>query len=430
MHAVEFRWLAPVPVDFACVVGASERDPRAYAAFWRGVEDESREPGTKFHHSRLADDGLQYERAAGDELPHPLEVISGRVEIGSLDIDLEGAACRELTWSLFDHGVALVEGTVSLPVTDSGSGAADVERRLQEVGESLSRACVAGPISRAVTAARRRPGSEKQIVPAAGEHGSPMWVARAMLLDIGDAREVAFARAWLTGVDTQAESLVNDMVGRTRTNVTRWLNYVYRSDIDTSVQWNALRRAQYFYAALRGVDRSLRQILAWSMASDRSVSLAGLRLELQSAMNRAQALLLLKAEVSTYSSRIGRAEFEAILARWDYQEVLDEPVRHKLELCRQHIEALAADRAARSTMFTDVILMTIGVTSILSTALALVSFGRGSASDANQSSFDLGAGSITTWFASQPIDAVVVISSVVSLVLVLIFVIIRRNSIS
>lgn len=431
MVDVDLRWLAPVPIDFACVVGAADRDGEAYATFWESARAKVNDPSVTFHHAQLDVEGLEYARAAGDELPRSLEVVSGSADPGELGVDLDGVTCRDLSWSIFDHGVALVEGTVRLSIGARGPDAAyEAEERLQALGDVLARACVAGPMTDVIETVAAVPGAERQVVVAGRGHGRPLWVARALLLDVRDPRAVEFARGWLTGVDSEADALVDAMVQGPRTNVTRWLNYVYRSDIDTSVQWNALRRAQYFYAGLRGVDRGLTEILAWSMTDDRRVSLSGLRTELEGAMSRAQALLLLKAEVSTYASRISRAEFEAILRCWDYREVLDEPVRQKLDLCRQRIDALAADRAARSSVFTDVILMTIGVTSILSTALALVAFGRDSAEDASQSSFDLGAGSITTWFASQPIDAVVVISSVVSLVLVLTFVILRRRSIS
>ena len=81
-------------------------------------------------------------------------------------------------------------------------------------------------------------------------------------------------------------------------------------------------------------------------------------------------------------------------------------------------------------MFTDIILMSIGVTSVLATAIALVQFGRDAGQDPSQSVFDLGNGSITSWLSSQSMDAILILSLMLSIVLVAVFIWKRRQSLS
>jgi hypothetical protein len=80
-------------------------------------------------------------------------------------------------------------------------------------------------------------------------------------------------------------------------------------------------------------------------------------------------------------------------------------------------------------MFTDIILMSIGVTSVLATAIALVQFGRDASQDPSQSIFDLGNGSITSWVSSQSMDGILIISLLLSIVLIVVFIWKRRQSI-
>jgi hypothetical protein len=132
-------------------------------------------------------------------------------------------------------------------------------------------------------------------------------------------------------------------------------------------------------------------------------------------------------DLSRYLKRSIRAGLDAILAGWDFQRLIEEPVLYKVQVCEQRLADLAAKRAARSTLFTDLILLSIGVTSILGTALGVTEFGRMMAADPGLAGYDVTSGDATTWFASQPSDAILLGSGVVSLLLVALYFFFRRS---
>lgn len=446
MH--EFRWLAPAAVRLSTIPGARDRYPERDQAFWRQIAADVTAPGWEFPRAGERTGGLGYQRATGDELPHPLDLArftmadERRAELGQL----HGLTPTELGLTLFDHGIVLIEGrfrTELEPGEDLAAARERLEEGVQLAAAELSRRVLGDDLEPLLEHLMQVPDAAEHVTrhetgedapadeDAAGWWQSPMWVARALEVPAKPADGGAFAKAWVARVGHARDAAVDELLAGERANITEWMNYLYAADHpDTEVMWEALRRAQYFYSAMMGVDSQLRSILSWSMADREEVSLTALREELEHSVNEAQELLLVRAEVGKYGSRSGRAEMRRILEGWDFEEILDHPVREKVQICRERLDSLAADRAARSAMFTDVILMTIGVTSVLATAIALVQFGRDASADAGQSAFDLGRGRITYWFSSQSIDTIVLVSALVSLVLVLVFVWKRRQSIS
>ena len=108
--------------------------------------------------------------------------------------------------------------------------------------------------------------------------------------------------------------------------------------------------------------------------------------------------------------------------------MLANPVRMKLEICQTRLDNMESDRARSASFFTDLILMVIGVTSILGTALAVVSLGRSASADPDQTVYDFGAGDLTTWISTQPIDVIILISTIISVLMVAGFIVARRRS--
>ena len=123
---------------------------------------------------------------------------------------------------------------------------------------------------------------------------------------------------------------------------------------------------------------------------------------------RAELIIMERRDVSKYLKRSVRAEMDAILGFWDYESVLEQSVRFKIETCDRRLSRLAAERAARASLFTDLILLGIGVTSILATAVALTEFGRVMGNDPEMNVYDLGRSSLVQWVASQPADTILI----------------------
>lgn len=246
------------------------------------------------------------------------------------------------------------------------------------------------------------------------------------------AKQQEFAVEWLNG-NKGRRGAVEKLARGEANHHAEWMNYVYAAQTpenaaDLREDWKALLRAQFFYSAMGRIDSKLTEILSWAMSRSSEVSTAKLREQLRQEMDFAEALLLKKSEVGKYVNPSSRQETERILEVWDFDDVLADPVQMKLQICQSRIDNIESERARSASFFTDLILMVIGVTSILGTTLAVVTLGRDASVDPNQTVYDLGAGDLTTWIATQPVDVILLISTIISGLMVAAFVVARKRS--
>lgn len=430
----EFRWMAPIRVGFSSVPGAMDRDPDAYQSFWVRLSERQLGGWELPRADQQTDIRLGWSRAAQDTLPRPLEAITAT--LGTDDEPLiDGLAVVSLSWRLHDHGVLLVEGrfrTADDTEPELLDDAEHWESAVQRAGRQLARRC-ASEVPTLLNEALASIDDARNFVQTEDLGvDEPLWVTRSLAFDPDDDSSAEFARAWVSGIDAHHAAAVEELIAGDLPLIAQWMNHVHHPDHSAAVElsWQALRKAQFFWSALHWVDDSLREILAWTLADRKDLSVGELRTELRKAMTQAQELLMLRADVRQHVSRRTHEEMQRFLGIWEYTELLEDPVREKVEICKERLAALAEDRAARSAMFTDIILMSIGVTSVLATAIALVQFGRDAGQDSSQSTFDLGNGSITSWLSSQSMDAILIISLVLSTVLVGVFIWKRRQSVA
>ncbi|QCR52264.1 hypothetical protein C1N80_00815 [Brachybacterium sp. SGAir0954] len=434
MH--EFRWMAPIRVGFTSSPGILDREPARYRTFWDRVADRASDRPWSFPRASSTDDlaRIGWSKAAADVLHRPLEVVTGTLTAADVPAfpDLEVA---ELGWTLYDHGVLLVEGRLEVAATATAEHWDDAEhweQAVQDAGRDLTRLCAELEYAALESILAAVPDHADLLMLEQVPVGEPLWVTRSLALDPADPSSHDLARRWVSEIDSFHREAIEEVISGERPLLARWLNHVYRPDRGAEVElsWNALKKAQFCWSAMHWIDQTLREILAWSMADHKDISVGSLRTALQAAMNQAQEQLMLMTDIRQQVSRQTHAEMQRFLGGWDYTELLETPVREKVDICQQRLEVLAEERAARSSIFTDIILMSIGVTSVLATAIALVQFGRDAGQDPSQSVFDLGSGSITSWVSSQSMDAILIVSLLLSIVLVVVFIWKRRQSIS
>ena len=58
----------------------------------------------------------------------------------------------------------------------------------------------------------------------------------------------------------------------------------------------------------------------------------------------------------------------------------------------------------------------------------MVTLGRDASVDPNQTVYDLGAGDLTAWIATQPMDVILLISTIISALIVAAFIVARKRS--
>ncbi|MCB1018082.1 MAG: hypothetical protein KDB10_23555, partial [Acidimicrobiales bacterium] len=380
--------------------------------------------------------------------------------------------------SLHDHGIALLDASFDLEAAARRLGWALDPARLDHaqqaavdlagsIAHQLRRDAIV-PLLRALTAAdpaTRIVGARTDHEPSGTdrrEDGQVMWTARALIADRAaleaDPEGVGrHLRHWIkdapqddAGVPPAlaeisrdlhviAEAVVGPAVERPPAvraedrlvageidHVTRWLNYVYvrggpggTAFVD---EWTALRDAQLFYAALDRVDDDLTDVLSRALGAGSDRELGTLRRELEHTSQRALLVEMDRRDVAKYLKRSVLAEMDQILDGWAYDELVKDTVALKVDACRERLDELKALRQERLGVYTDVILFTIGVTAILGTALALVTLVRETASDARLGAYDVGRDGLSGWFASQPLDAIVVASLLLSVVLLVVYV--------
>lgn len=384
---------------------------------------------------------------------------------------------------VYDHGVALVEASADVTDLFCGVPRSRVARRLDELqmaaidlGAGVSRAVHRTLADHVIARLREIDGADAVLMPARtadqpdgnAEWGQVLWVTRTLIVDRTRTPHAdAVISHWIKDVpvadgDEPSDQLVTGKLD----HLVRWLNYLFvvdgsatpaRSlwwastraritalltvdddrngpfpDVDdrprSADQWQALRYAQYWYAALERINRRLGAILADSLAENPTLDLGHLREELERVSGRARMILMQVDDSAKYLKRSVRQEMEEILDYWGFEDLVQKPVQTKIASCEARLRELEAERSAHSSLWTDIILRGLLFTTVLGTAVGLAEFGRARTSDPSRSVVDFGGSDIISWFAAQPADAILIISFLASAVLILVLIYLRART--
>lgn len=433
MCKAKFRLVSPLRVDCLFQPGIEFREVEATFKFWDSVAAE-----VDAEHIRKlpSDTGFQYESTQSIEIPNDISVMKKRVEIEreclhGIDNEL---SLESVEWSLCDFGILLVEISLGLNLDQRQPGS--VEQTVQQAASWVNREIIFREYEELRNAILGKDRYEEFVVFDGGKKIENAWASRAFIFDPSDKEHLSaqtdFAREWVGGSGDKRQ-IVEKLARGEINHYAEWMNYIYVKETASNAtelreSWKALLRAQFFYSAMGRSDTKLMDILSWAMSRSEDISTTKLRDQLRREMDFAEALFLKKSEVGKYVNPSSRKETERILEGWDFEDVLEKPVEAKLQICQTRLDNIDSERARSAGFITDLILMVIGVTSILGTMLAVVSLGRGTSSDPNQTIYDFGAGDVTTWIATQPVDVILIISTMVSLIMIMAFVVARKKS--
>lgn len=433
MYKANFRLVSPLRVDCLTQPGVDYRDEVSARQFWESV---SRKTGATYARKGLEAGSLQYESAQSIDIQNDIAVVKNRVQIDgsfyrSQDPTVE---INSVEWSLCDFGILVTE--IELAVEIEGKATSSVEKLVQKVATQINQGPIAGIYDDLRAVILEHEDYEEFVFFQGDEHMEDAWASRAFIFDPTESEyaelQSNFALEWL-GSTKDKGRIIESLKQQQITHTADWMNYIYLKEtednkIEMQEMWKALVRAQFFYAATGRSDSNLMNILSWAMSQSADISTSKLREQLRQEMDFAEALFLKKSEVGKYVNPVSRLETARILEVWDYFEVLENPVQTKLRICQTRLDDIDGARARSASFFTDLILMVIGVTSILGTMLAVVSLGRSTSADPDQTIYDLGAGDLTTWIATQPVDVILLISTIISLLMVIAFVVARKKS--
>lgn len=450
--------LVPSSIDFQETLGASERDPGAYEDFWREVElrllaDHVFDADTMTV-ARASRDNKGWGSVADDDLDRAVEVLSLRFPADLIPMDPPAPLRRRegedaLTCRLYNHGVFSVE----LECMVQQDTEAPLAPQLDEIDEAFTawipefiaflhdRFLV--PIITSIRTldtrgdfveppARILPGRE-------GEPGRPLWITRSLCIAEDDPALADLVGEWLRNVEAVEPGIVERLITPDNglRHFARWFHHVFlmtESDLQKALprvfpdMIFALRYAQYFYAATEQQEIRLKGILALSLAKSPPWPMATLRRELEHGSRRVAFIGMERSEIRKFLRRARLREFEGLLESWKFEDVVVRPAREKVEAADQRLSELAESRASRASLFTDVILLAIGITSVLSTTLALTEFGRTMNSDPGMASYDGGGSRLVAWFAAQSADGLLLASMAACVILTVLYLYFRRLS--
>lgn len=382
----------------------------------------------------------------------------------ALNVTLDG-----IIWRVYDHSVSLLEADLSLghwtkPLSSTEIGPAldQLQQQGIDLGEALARQGIdllLNPLFDWLRAETRQwadflekpPSSESPV----NSHETPvLWVTRTLIFEPGDAahRDEVILH-WLKhsdGQDELGDSLstphIDVLRSDSQAHLMRWLNYLFREDTYRETEyppltrsgpatvskpfcdaWEAMVYAQFFYAALDNVDNHLTTILARSLSISGNQRIDKLEDLLEQNIRKAHLLLMQFHDSAKYYPRTVKAEMDSILAYWGFDSVLIAPVQSKIKLCQERLSLLHQQEAAKSSVYTDMILLGITIIAIVDIALALVAYGRTMASDADLASYDVARSNFIDRFAALPTDVILIASSLVSLLLIVLYFYYRKQ---
>lgn len=447
---IALRMIAPIVTDFATVAGAADRDSASYLSVWTTADSRLKglrgHPGIaeiRLNHLGLNEKKSLYSSIKTDSLPRAAQLVTVRMDPAGGEWPSPPAwlgAVDEVSIEIYARGISLLEISLLLeePPCDDRDGWLDrMQTEAVAYAEELAErihADVLRPLLGTLSEADPK-SLAFHIEGSDAAAARVLWVSRSLLVDQPN-RDLLLH--WTKdSVDDESVHLRDELAAGTRQSLVRWLNYGF-VDVDAAgiaalhtgrhaAEFSGLRYAQETYASLDVVDSRLRLVLADAAAAGTKWELEQLRDELVWLSLRAELIIMGRHELGKYMTRQVRAHFERILDGWDYEKLIEEPARFKIDLCNRRLDDLASRRAARSGRVTDLILMGIGITSIASMALAISQFGRSTASDPLSTGYDLGASSFTSWFAAQPVDAILLASAAASAVLVVLYLHFRRD---
>ena len=487
---MRLKLLAPFRTGFDIVSELPIRDPVNYMQFWEEVvthkEDlriilphdlslSSDVHEIRFPHRYRLNTNNRYRSLDSDSLErtiHVLEMDFDEIPFMKDDLPADGseliqALVGNLTFCccrVYDHGISLLEMDFDLEDWLQTKPAADVFDYLdvlQDAGVQLGEILahwyhenLLQPLFGWIVDVH--PESEKFIEIRDEDggkiaNGDVLWVTRTLIFEEWEsANREQIIRHWLKDSGgnevVDGHTLIDEIVAENDQHLTHWLNYLFREgayhSLDTKRdeqsrcvrafcdEWEGMLYAQYFYAALDVVDLHLTNILAFTLSDGVDIKIDRQKVLLANNIRKTNLLLIQLHDSSKYYKRTVKAELDDILAYWDFAEVLVNPVQNKIGLCQERLNQLHQQEAAKSAIYTDMILLGIGVTAIFGTFIALAEYGRTMANDVNLASYDVNSPNFVDWFATQPTDVILVVSSLLSLLLVVIYFYYRKIQIS
>jgi hypothetical protein len=199
------------------------------------------------------------------------------------------------------------------------------------------------------------------------------WVARTLLLnseEVKESQNQIFLKRWLK--NTQRPEDAFDLIAGNIKYSLSWLNYVVIDAVDNDPQISTMILAQYFYTAQENCNNLLKQAIDSAYNEDK-LSVAEKKLSTSRVLSRLHQIDFY--EHKKYLNRFKRKLLDEILTCWDFEQLSDNSTR-MIEICSSRLEEADNKKRERSTVMTDLLLVTLSFFAVFELSLYLTELSR------------------------------------------------------
>lgn len=199
------------------------------------------------------------------------------------------------------------------------------------------------------------------------------WVARTLLLnseEVKESQNQIFLKRWLKNTQ-RPEDAIDLIAGNIKYSLS-WLNYVVIDAVDNDPQISTMILAQYFYTAQENCNNLLKQAIDSAYNEDK-LSVAEKKLSTSRVLSRLHQIDF--HEHKKYLNRFKRKLLDEILTCWDFEQLSDNSTR-MIEICSSRLEEADNKKRERSTVMTDLLLVTLSFFAVFELSLYLTELSR------------------------------------------------------
>lgn len=278
-----------------------------------------------------------------------------------------------------------------------------------------------------------------------------LWVTRTLLFEhetsppeTSPKRQEVLIRHWLADVfDSEKSAVIQKKVDEPTAYSLQWVNYLFREQSYEGAYpqdgwgledglakpfcrpWEAMINSQYYYAAFDVLQTTIHSALARSYAKSEAGRVRQFKDQLDEIVKESNLVMLDYHGNFNYYHRTVSAHMRKILGMWNFESVLLEQITMGVQACNERVTELHNRATERSSVYTDLILLSIGVTSVFGILLSLLTYGREMARELSgnfsTASYEQGSFNFAAWLATHSTDGILLVAFILSAGLVALY---------
>lgn len=272
------------------------------------------------------------------------------------------------------------------------------------------------------------------------------WVTRSLLIEPGDKKNLPeIIDHWLK--DSGDKSLVEEVKNDPGSCAYRWLNYLFREssytrsyhedgsiDYEKSFNdvWEAMIISQYYYCAFEALNDSLHATLAEAFINHKNrqiknkQSLRRLNRKLERDTIDAHETIIEYQNNFAYYNRNVAGHIKEIMELWDFETSILNQVKDKIELCEQRMELLHQKASAKSSLYTDLLLLSIAFISIIAFMFQVIEYGRNISHDAELAVYESNSLNLVNVLSERSTDFAISLSLGLIIIIFIVYYLFRK----